>query len=100
MQKSSIESTNEQLERDFSRNIWCILGFSFDNITMYQVIESIVLAASEKNSYFISTPNLNFLCAAHTDFRQSVINYDLSVADDMPIILLERVAGSDLIHFL
>lgn len=111
MQKSSIKSINEQLERDFSRNVWCILGLSFDSVTMSQAIEIIVLAASEKKSCFISTPNLNFLCTAQTDtdFRQSVINSDLSVADGMPIILLarllnipmpERVAGSDFIHLL
>jgi N-acetylglucosaminyldiphosphoundecaprenol N-acetyl-beta-D-mannosaminyltransferase len=111
MQNQSGLAINESLERDFSRNIWCVLGLPFDAITMDQAIEAVILAAAKHNRLFISTPNLNFLCAAQTDaiFRQSVINSDLSVADGMPIILLarllnipivERVAGSDLIHCL
>lgn len=102
---------DEQLDKDFSRNLWCILGLPFDVVDMKQAIGEVVLASTENRWCFISTPNLNFLCTAQTDtdFRQSVINSDLSIADGMSVTLLarilnvpvpERVAGSDLIEQL
>ncbi len=101
----------EQLDKDFSRNLWCILGLPFDIVNMQQAIDEVVLASVENRWCFISTPNLNFLCTAQTDasFRQSVINSDLSIADGMSVTLMarilnvpvpERVAGSDLIEHL
>jgi len=104
-------NSNEQLDKDFSRNLWCILGLPFDVVNMRQAIDEVVLASTENRWCFISTPNLNFLCAAQTDtnFRQSVINSDLSIADGISVTVLarilnipvpERVAGSDLIEHL
>ena len=101
----------KEIEMDFSRNIWCLLGLCFDKVDMKEAVDLVVLAALDKRSFFVSTPNLNFLCAAQNDqsFRQSVINSHLSVADGMPIVLIarllnipitERVAGSDLINAL
>ncbi len=99
------------IDRDFSRNVWCLLGLPFDVISLEQAAKEILSAAEDKESCFLSTPNLNFLCGAQTDdtFRQSVIESDLSVADGFPIVLVakllnvpitERVAGSDLIDYL
>lgn len=96
---------------DFTRNVWCILGLPFDALTLEQAGDEILSAADQGRSCFLSTPNLNFLCAAQTDaaFRESVINSDLSVADGFPIVAIarllaipipERVAGSDLIERL
>jgi N-acetylglucosaminyldiphosphoundecaprenol N-acetyl-beta-D-mannosaminyltransferase len=99
------------IDKDFSRNVWCLLGLPFDAITLEQTAIEILSAANGQKPCFLSTPNLNFLCAAQTDisFRASVINSDLSIADGFPIILiaklldipiLKRVAGSDLIEYL
>lgn len=98
----------------FSRDIWCINGLTFDCVDMATAIAYIKLAMVDelnRDPYFLSTPNLNFLIAAQTDsaFRESVINSDLSVADGVPIIwmarllkipLPERVTGSGLIEAL
>jgi N-acetylglucosaminyldiphosphoundecaprenol N-acetyl-beta-D-mannosaminyltransferase len=62
-------------------------------------------AALRRDSYFVSTPNLNFLVASLTDdqFRDSVLESDLSIADGMPLLwvarllhipIRERIAGS------
>lgn len=99
------------IEKDFSRNVWCLLGLPFDAIDLEQAADEVLSAANGKKSCFLSTPNLNFLCAAQTDssFRESVINSDLSIADGFPVILVAkllgiplpgRVAGSDLIEYL
>jgi N-acetylglucosaminyldiphosphoundecaprenol N-acetyl-beta-D-mannosaminyltransferase len=99
------------IEKDFSRNIWCLLGLPFDAIDLNQTAFEVLSAANEKRPCFLSTPNLNFLCAAQVDFtfRESVINSDLSIADGFPIVLVAkllripitmRVAGSDLIEHL
>ncbi len=99
------------IEKDFSRNIWCLLGLTFDAIDMKQCAYEILSAANERRRCFLSTPNLNFLCGAQVDstFRDSVINSELSIADGFPIVLIakwlgiplpERVAGSNLIEHL
>jgi N-acetylglucosaminyldiphosphoundecaprenol N-acetyl-beta-D-mannosaminyltransferase len=99
------------IDKDFSRNVWCLLGLPFDAITLDQTATEILLAVKERRSCFLSTPNINFLCAAQTDnhFRESVINSDLSVTDGFPIVLVarllripipERVGGSNLIEYL
>jgi N-acetylglucosaminyldiphosphoundecaprenol N-acetyl-beta-D-mannosaminyltransferase len=96
---------------DFNRNTWCLLGLPFDAIDMQETVKIVRQSVVERSPCFISTPNLNFLIASQTDrdFRDSVINSDLSVADGMPLIwasrlldvpLPERVAGSGLIEQL
>lgn len=104
-------NTTDRIAIDFSRNVWCLLGLPFDAVNLQQACDAILLATKSKQPCFLSTPNLNFLCAAQTDkaFRQSVINSELSIADGFPIVLIakllripiaERVAGSDLIDQL
>jgi len=99
------------IEKDFSRNIWCLFGLPFDAISLDQAAAEILSAANENERCFLSTPNLNFVCAAQTDiaFRESLINSDLTIVDGWPIVwvaklldipLTERVAGSDLIDYL
>lgn len=99
------------IDKDFSRNIWCLLGLPFDAIDMNQTAIEVLSAANERRRCFLSTPNLNFLCGAQTDaaFSESVINSELSIADGFPIVLIakllgiplpERVAGSNLVEFL
>lgn len=111
MANETVTNFDEQLDKDFSRNLWCILGLPFDVVDMKEAIKEVILASTENRWCFISTPNLNFLCTAQTDtdFRQSVINSDLSIADGISVTLLarilnipvpERVAGSDLIEHL
>jgi len=80
---------------DFDRNTWCLLGLPFDAIDMQQAIASVRQSADAKSPYFISTPNLNFLITSQSDpdFRRSVINSELSIADGMPLIWVARLLG-------
>ncbi|MGD0959165.1 MAG: WecB/TagA/CpsF family glycosyltransferase [Methylomonas sp.] len=92
---------------NFVRNVHCILGLPFDAVSMSDTLDYIRYSAKNNKPCFISTPNLNFLIASQNDpdFRNSVFNSDLSIADGMPVIwvarilglpLFERVAGSNL----
>lgn len=96
---------------DFSREVHCILGMPFDAVNFSVAEQRIRAAAANRTPYFFSTPNLNFLIGCRTDiqFRNSVINSNLSIADGMPLIWItrllgipirERVAGSDLFEKL
>jgi N-acetylglucosaminyldiphosphoundecaprenol N-acetyl-beta-D-mannosaminyltransferase len=98
-------------DKDFSRNVWCILGLPFDTLTIEQAAQEIVSAVKTRTPCFLSTPNLNFICAAKTDshFRESIINSDLSIVDGFPIVMVakllgipmpERIGGSNLIEYL
>lgn len=96
---------------DFERDIWCLLGIPLDATDMSGAVRAVTTAAAERRPCFLSTPNVNFLigCQSDAEFRQSVINSELSVADGMPLIwiakllgipLAERVSGSGLIEVL
>jgi N-acetylglucosaminyldiphosphoundecaprenol N-acetyl-beta-D-mannosaminyltransferase len=96
---------------DFDRPLHMILGLPFDAVGMQDVIARLRAVPESRERCFISTPNLNFLIAARSDpdFRQSVFDSDLSLADGMPIIwiarllripLPERVPGSGLMETL
>ncbi len=96
---------------DFERPLVSILGLPFDAIGVDQAVQRIRADAFARRRCFISTPNLNFAIAAHSDdaFRDSVLRSDLSLIDGMPLVWIarllglpirERVAGSDVFEAL
>lgn len=96
---------------DFNRDVHCLLGLPFDAIELPSALQRIRTSASTRTPCFLSTPNLNFLVASlsDTEFRNSVINSDLSIADGMPLVWMarmlaipirERIAGSTLFDML
>ena len=92
---------------DFDRDVYCLAGLPFDAISLPETVRHVREAAMQSVPCFLSTPNLNFLIASQDDpdFRESVCQSDLSLADGMPLVwmakllglpICERVAGSDL----
>lgn len=77
----------------FDRQVVVILGLPFDVIGMREAVAVLRAAALGQQRCFISTPNLNFLMTAQNDadFRESVVQSDLSLADGMPLVWLARV---------
>ena len=73
-----------------------VLGLPIDALDMQMILRRIDAAATDRTSFFISTPNLNFLVNSRSDpeFRESVLDSDLSPADGMPIIGIARLIGS------
>jgi len=97
--------------KNMERNVSCILGLPFDVLNMGGVVDKLHCAVTNKTPCFISTPNINFLIESlnDTDFKNSVINSELSIVDGAPLVWIarllripipERVAGSDLIEAL
>lgn len=80
---------------DFERDVHCLLGLPIDAVNMDQAVEMVRRAIRLKKPCFLSTPNLNFLiaCQADAEFRRSVIDSDLSVADGMPLVWMARLLG-------
>jgi len=96
---------------DLSREVYCILGVPIDAIEMPAVLRSIEIAASAREPFVISTPNLNFVVNSQTDaeFRESLLESDLCPVDGMPIVWIaqllgipvnRRTAGSDMVEAL
>lgn len=96
---------------DFNREVFCILGLPFDRVSLDEAVRLTQQAAVQGRRCFLSTPNLNFAiaCLDDSQFRLSVIQSDLSIADGMPLIWIaratglpikERVAGSSLFQAL
>jgi N-acetylglucosaminyldiphosphoundecaprenol N-acetyl-beta-D-mannosaminyltransferase len=95
----------------FSREVYALLGLPFDRVSLSETADMIQSAGKTGRKCFLSTPNLNFAigCSSDEDFRASIFNSDLSIADGMPVIwsarllgvpIRERVAGSDLFSCL
>jgi N-acetylglucosaminyldiphosphoundecaprenol N-acetyl-beta-D-mannosaminyltransferase len=96
---------------DFNRDVYCLLGLPFDAVDLAGAVQRVRDAAAQRTPCVISTPNVNFLigCRSDNQFRDSVINSDLSIADGMPLVWIarllgipirERVAGSTLFDAL
>ena len=101
----------EETTDDLSREVYCLLGLPIDAIEMSSVVRRIELAAAGSSPFVLSTPNLNFLANSQLDpeFRESLLQSDLCIADGMSIVwsarllgipIKERVAGSDILAAL
>lgn len=80
---------------DVAREVYCVLGIPIDAIAMPAALERITNARAGTASFFISTPNLNFLVNAQVDplFRESLLISDLCPPDGMPIVWIARLIG-------
>ncbi len=102
---------SEYIEADFSREIWCVLGFPIDNTVLDEVRLAIDEFIKHKKQCVVSTVNLNFSdCAVKKHaFRNAVNNSEIVVIDGFPVFLVskylglpirERTSGSVLINYL
>ena len=98
-------------ETDFSRSVYCLLGLPIDAISVGRAIQRVQSAAWLQKRCFFSTPNLNFVIKSRVvvDFRDTVLQSHLSVADGMPLVwiarclgvpITERIAGTSLFERL
>lgn len=96
---------------NLSRRVYCVLGMPIDAISLKVAMQRVEAAATERQVFLISTPNLNFLVNSLSDeeFRASLLDSDLCPPDGTPIIwiarclglpIVERVAGADLLDQL
>jgi len=92
---------------NLAREVYGVLGIPIDALDRTSVLQKIVAAINSGQPFLLSTPNVNFLMASQhdSDFRKSLMQSDLCMADGMPIVWLsrllaipikERVSGSDL----
>ena len=91
---------------DFSRNVFCLLGFPCDAMTIDRAVRRLAVSVAEGRRCHVATPNVNFLrlMRSDSDFRDAVIASDLCLVDGAPLLWIarslglpipQRVAGSD-----
>ena len=96
---------------DLARNVHCVLGVPIDVTDMTTTLRKIESAVARATPFLLSTPNLNFLVNSQfdTEFRESLLDSNLCVADGMSVIWIarligvpirEKVSGSDLFDAL
>jgi N-acetylglucosaminyldiphosphoundecaprenol N-acetyl-beta-D-mannosaminyltransferase len=80
---------------DLARNVYCVLGVPIDALDMAAILRRIEAAAASRAPFLISTPNSNFLVQSRSDpeFRESVLDSDLSPADGMSVVWISRLVG-------
>jgi N-acetylglucosaminyldiphosphoundecaprenol N-acetyl-beta-D-mannosaminyltransferase len=104
-------ATAGEAKAGFAREVYCLLGVPVDAVNMGDALQRVRDASARRSACFISTPNLNFLisCRSDTQFRDSIVNCDLCIADGMPLVWMarlldipirERVPGSGLFEQL
>src|SRR5262249_8728697 len=114
--KSRVKLGNDVVGRpscidDLARNVYCVRGVPIDAMDMPTALHKIEAAAARATPFLLSTPNLNFLVNSQfdTEFRESLLDSDLCLADGMPVIWIarlmgvpirEKVSGSDLFDAL
>jgi N-acetylglucosaminyldiphosphoundecaprenol N-acetyl-beta-D-mannosaminyltransferase len=79
-------SGDESLEKDFSRDVWCILGIPFDNYSMEDVCNVMDDRIAQENQCVLSTPNLDWVSMSlrDCDFKKTIIDSDVSIIDGTP----------------
>jgi N-acetylglucosaminyldiphosphoundecaprenol N-acetyl-beta-D-mannosaminyltransferase len=96
---------------DLRRRVYCVLGIAVDVIDIGTTIARIERAARLGSPFLIATPNLNFLVQSRTDqdFKETILDSDLCLADGMSVIWLawlmghpikDKVSGSDLFEIM
>src|SRR5690348_10197901 len=73
---------------NLARETYCILGLPIDAVDLPEVLDRIVSAVQRRASFFISTPNINFIVSSLTngEFRETILASDLSPPDGMPLV--------------
>ena len=81
---------------DFDRPVHAILGLPIDAIDEATTSQALCHAAMHGRQVLLSTPNLNFAitCLDDAEFRASVLQSDLSVADGTPLVWVARLLGA------
>jgi N-acetylglucosaminyldiphosphoundecaprenol N-acetyl-beta-D-mannosaminyltransferase len=81
--------------RGLRRRVYCVLGVVLDAVDMESAIAQIEQAARLRSPFLIATPNLNFLVQsrADPDFKETLLDSDLCLADGMSIVWLARLLG-------
>jgi N-acetylglucosaminyldiphosphoundecaprenol N-acetyl-beta-D-mannosaminyltransferase len=76
------------------RTYW-LLGLPFDAVDMEEAVQRIHDAATSRRRLIVVTPNVNFVAMAGRDaqFRQAILESQLSLVDGMPLVWLGRATG-------
>jgi N-acetylglucosaminyldiphosphoundecaprenol N-acetyl-beta-D-mannosaminyltransferase len=85
---------------DLARDVYCVLGLPIDAIELSEAVRRINVAALGATPFLISTVNVNFLVTstANAEFRESVVQSDLCLADGMPVVWIARLLGLPIKH--
>jgi N-acetylglucosaminyldiphosphoundecaprenol N-acetyl-beta-D-mannosaminyltransferase len=85
---------------DLRRRVYCVLGIVVDAVDMRTTIAQIEQAAKLGSPFLIATPNLNFLVQSRTDqeFKETILDCDLCLADGMLVVWLARLMGLPIKH--
>jgi N-acetylglucosaminyldiphosphoundecaprenol N-acetyl-beta-D-mannosaminyltransferase len=104
-----VRAADGRRELDLGRDVHALLGLVFDRIDLDGAVNHIRHCVETRRQCFLSTPNVNFVATASSEFRGSVLRSNLSVADGFPIVMTARwmglgfpgrVAGADLFERL
>lgn len=104
-------SALDDINQDFERDVWCLLGLPIDNLTLDDVLAKFYEHRVTDTPKVLSTINLNWIVTSlkDGDFRKSIIDSDICTIDGVPLLWLanffhlpirEVVTGSGLIESL
>lgn len=82
-------------ERDFDRDVWCLLGLPFDLETVETAAALVERAVASREQAVIATPNVNWVALSflEPEIQVAVSQSDLSLIDGQPLVWAARFAG-------
>jgi len=88
-------AANATQSDDFAREVYGVLGIPIDVTDTETALHKIEDAVAVREPFLISTPNLNFLAISRSDpnFRDTLLESDLSTVDGISILLVARLLG-------
>jgi len=80
---------------DFNRHVYSVLGLPVDAVTLDDAVARLSQAVNTRHALILGTPNLNNVILSRNDseYRDSFVFADLSIADGMPLVLASRLMG-------
>ena len=80
---------------DFSRDVWCLLGLPFDNLTLASAHQLLQHQIHSNAQNVLSTVNVNWLAASLSkpEFHDTILDSDICTIDGTPLLCLARFLG-------
>ena len=86
---------DERIAADFSRDVWCLLGLPFDNLTLTSAHQLLQQKIHDDAKEVLSTVNVNWLAMSLSkpEFRDTILDSDICTIDGTPLLCLSRFLG-------
>lgn len=95
LEKARAAVNDVEVEDDFSRDVWCLLGLPIDNLAIESAQRLLASRIHSNRKNVLSTINVNWVAGSvqQLAFRATILNSDICTLDGKPLLWLARALG-------